>query len=98
MLRRCAEHAASRCRLSSGQPRQRREIRGIVAKWSPAAGGFALIIDDQGAAALKIGDESDRVVTVSVGRPMLERHWYRVGASLDADRRTIRVFQHPSAL
>ena len=69
--------------------------QGIVAKWSPAAGGFALIIDDQGAAALKIGDESDRVVTVSVGKPMLERHWYRVGASFDADQRTIRVFQHP---
>ena len=26
---------------------------------------------------------------------MLERHWYRVGASFDVDRRTVRVFQYP---
>ena len=25
----------------------------------------------------------------------VERHWYRVGASFDADQRTARVFQHP---
>jgi N,N-dimethylformamidase len=69
--------------------------QGIVAKWSPAGGGFALIVDDQGAAALIIGDESGRMETVSVGKSMLERHWYRVGASFDADQRNVRVFQHP---
>src|SRR5262245_4899588 len=69
--------------------------QGIIAKWSPAAGGFALIVDDQGTAALEIGDESGGVETVSVGRAMVERHWYRVGASFDADRRTVRVFQCP---
>src|SRR5262245_44596398 len=69
--------------------------QGIVAKWSPTAGGFALIVDDQGATALKMGDESGRVETVSVGKPMLERHWYRVGGSFDADQRTVRVSQQP---
>jgi N,N-dimethylformamidase len=69
--------------------------QGIFAKWSPESGGFALIVDDQGAAALRIGDESGGVETVSVGRPMLERHWYRVGASFDAERQILRVFQYP---
>ena len=69
--------------------------QGIVAKWSPEAGGFALIVDDQGSAALQIGDGAGGVETVSVGRPMLERHWYRVGAAFDRDRRTAHVFQHP---
>jgi len=69
-------------------------MQGIIAKWSPNAGGFALIVDHQGAAALMIGD-GNSAETVSVGRPMLERHWYRVGASFDADQRILRVFQYP---
>ena len=68
--------------------------QGIIAKWSPAAGGFALVVNNEGAAALEIGDGSG-AETVSVGRPMLERHWYRVGASFDVDRRTVRIFQYP---
>ena len=58
-------------------------MQGIIAKWSPEAGGFALIVDDQGAAALRDWRWKWRRETVSVGRPMLERHWYRVGASFD---------------
>ncbi len=69
--------------------------QGILAKGSPEAGGFALIVDDQGSTSLQIGDGAGGVETVSVGRPMLERHWYRVGASFDRARSTVRVFQHP---
>jgi N,N-dimethylformamidase len=69
--------------------------QGIVARWSADGAGFALIVDDQGSAALQIGDGKGGVATVSVGPAMLERHWYRIGASYDAGRKTARVFQYP---
>jgi Concanavalin A-like lectin/glucanases superfamily len=70
--------------------------QGIIAKWSEeSAGGFALVVDNHGAAAIQIGDGNGGMEVVSVGRAMIERQWYRVGASFDVHSRTVRVFQYP---
>jgi N,N-dimethylformamidase len=68
--------------------------QGIIAKWSADSGGFALIVDEQGSTALRVSDGGNEE-TISVEKPMLERYWYRVGASFDADQRIVRVFQYP---
>jgi len=68
--------------------------QGLIAKWSPDRGGFALVIDEAGAPALRLGDGAE-VVTVSTGTPLLERFWYRLSASFDAATKTVVVHQHP---
>jgi N,N-dimethylformamidase len=66
--------------------------QGIVAKYDPAlTAGFALFIDADGAGALA-GD-----VTVSAGKPLRERAWYRVWASFDAASKLLSVGQAPLA-
>jgi N,N-dimethylformamidase len=70
-------------------------VQGLIAKWSDSA-GFALMVDDTGSVALKIGD-GEHVSEVSAGKPMQPRRWYRVGAHFDAATRTLEVFQSPLA-
>jgi N,N-dimethylformamidase len=67
--------------------------QGLITKWSDST-GFALIVDQSGAVALKTGD-GEQVSAVAVGEPMLARRWYRVGASFDAENQTVSVFQVP---
>lgn len=68
----------------------------LVAKWDGAsASGFALIIDEQGAVALQMGDGRGGITIVSTERQMLARRWYRVGAAYDGVTGALRVFQHP---
>jgi N,N-dimethylformamidase len=67
--------------------------QGVVTRWSDS-GGFALMVDDAGAIALKISD-GEQVSALSSGRPMQPRRWYRVGASIDAATGTVEVFQVP---
>ena len=67
----------------------------IISKWSPDARGFALIIDEGGGVAMRVGAGAGRDETLSVGVPMQTRRWYRVGASFDATSRTLQVFQIP---
>ncbi len=75
-------------------PHQGRQ--GIVTKWSAKdRGGFALIIDERGSVALQIGDGSGTIDQVSVGATLQRRRWYRVGASFDAERQQVHVFQEP---
>jgi N,N-dimethylformamidase len=72
--------------------------QGIITRWSAKdEAGFALVIDDAGSVAVKIGDGEGRTDVVAVGRPMQARRWYRVGASFDAASRRLRVFQQPIA-
>src|SRR5262245_30909503 len=69
--------------------------QGIVARRDPAAGtGFALFVDARGAGAL-VGDGRGGEAVVEVGKPLLERAWYRVWASYDAATRTLAVGQTP---
>jgi N,N-dimethylformamidase len=67
--------------------------QGVLTRWSDS-GGFALVVDDAGAIALKISD-GEQVSVLSSGRPMQPRRWYRVGASIDAATGTVEVFQVP---
>ena len=75
--------------------------QGIVTKWDPRSRtGFALVIDDKGAVALRLGMadgtvETGTVETVSVGKPLLERHWYLAAASYDAGTGRVTVHQEP---
>ena len=69
--------------------------QGLVVRGPPRErAGFALIIDANGAIALRIAD-GKRMETISTGRKLLERHWYFIGASFDAKTRRVRVFQEP---
>ena len=56
--------------------------------------GRALVLDDQGAAALLLGDGAHTVV--STGVPLLAREWAWVGASFDAEKNEVRVWQRPA--
>jgi N,N-dimethylformamidase len=68
--------------------------QGLIGKWSAREGrGFALMVDAKGALALTIGNGRGRARTVSTGEPLLDRHWYLVGASYDADSGRVTVFQ-----
>ena len=70
--------------------------QGIVTKWDPRnRTGFALVIDDAGSVALRLGMADGMVETVSVGKPLLERHWYLAAASYDAESGRITVHQEP---
>ena len=70
----------------------------LLSKWAAAShSGFALIIDEQGCAALWIGDGRGARQWCPSARPMLPRRWYRLGAAYDADTKRMRVFQHPLA-
>jgi N,N-dimethylformamidase len=70
--------------------------QGIVSRYSAREGaGFALEIDETGAAALRLGAGSRKAVVVSTGRKLLERRWYFVAASFDAKTRRASVTQEP---
>ena len=57
--------------------------------------GFELIIDANGAVALKLDAGSGKVEIHSAGKPLIEREWYFAGASYDAKTRRIAVYQEP---
>ena len=68
--------------------------QGIVGRHDPAGGaGFALAIDERGSVAAIAGDGAGNVVSVSVGKDLRERVWYRVFAAYDAERRSLTVGQ-----
>lgn len=70
-------------------------IQGLITRRSESA-GFALIVDHTGSVALQLAD-GEHVSTISTGRPMQPRRWYRVGARVDAATRAVEVFQIPLA-
>jgi N,N-dimethylformamidase len=56
----------------------------LLSCWSAARqAGFELLIDEGGAAALRLGDGAGRVELVSTGERLLERAWCFVHASFD---------------
>ena len=68
----------------------------LLGKWcDKAQAGFGLYIDDDGAVALRLGDGSGTVETVSTSVPMVGREWHFVAASFDAATREMRVYQEP---
>ena len=68
----------------------------LLGKWcDKAQAGFGLYIDDDGAVALRLGDSSGAVETLSAGVAMVGREWHFVAASFDAATREMRVYQEP---
>jgi N,N-dimethylformamidase len=55
--------------------------------------GYALVLDESGAIALRLGD--GRTETISTEVALFEREWVWVGASFDASTGTVRVWQAP---
>lgn len=67
----------------------------IMGSWDDTAGcGYVLMLDDQGALALLIGDGHRRQL-ISTRVPLLARHWYVTTASFDAVSREVRLVQRP---
>jgi len=68
----------------------------LIAQWQDEpATGFALMLDDAGALALRVGDGRGNVAEVSTGERLVERRWYLVAGSYDAATKTISVSQQP---
>ena len=68
--------------------------QGLISNWDDAtASGFALIIDDSGAAAMRLGDGSGGTVEVATGRPLAKRRWHLVCAAYDAAAAKLTVSQ-----
>ena len=70
--------------------------QGLIASWQddPAL-GFALLIDDTGALALRVGDGGGNVAEISTGEPLAMRRWYLVSGSYDALTGELNVYQEP---
>jgi N,N-dimethylformamidase len=69
--------------------------QGIITKWHALArGGYALVIDERGCAALWIGDGAGGFAAVGFSRPLTTGNWYFIAASLDAGGR-VRIEQRP---
>ena len=70
--------------------------QGLIANWiGETASGFALLIDDAGALAMRLGDGNGNVAQVSTGGPLAVRRWHLVAAAYDAATRDLSVFQEP---
>ena len=68
----------------------------LITQWQddPAA-GVALLIDDAGALAMRIGDGNDAITEVNTGTPLAARRWYLVSGSYDAATKVLNVCQEP---
>jgi N,N-dimethylformamidase len=67
----------------------------IISKWDEAAGkGIALVVAEDGSAGIELSDGSHKV-TLSVGKPMLAKHWYLVAAIYDGAAGKVAVHQQP---
>lgn len=70
--------------------------QGLVARWQDdPAHGFALLIDDTGALAMRVGDGSGNVAEISTGEPLAMRRWHLVSGSYDALTGELNVCQEP---
>jgi N,N-dimethylformamidase len=70
--------------------------QGIITQWqeSPAK-GFALMLDKDGAAMLRVADGAGRVAEVTTSLPLAARRWYLLAASHDAESGQITIRQTP---
>ncbi|WP_018183165.1 N,N-dimethylformamidase beta subunit family domain-containing protein [Kaistia granuli] len=67
----------------------------ILSKWDEAEGrGIAMIVAADGSLGIEISDGATRKV-LSVGKPMLSRHWYFAAVSYDAVTGALHVHQEP---
>lgn len=70
-------------------------VQGLVSNWNETtACGFALMIDESGAAAMRLGDGSGHIVEVSTGKALAKRRWHLVSAAYDDSAAKLVVSQH----
>ncbi|MGE0118917.1 MAG: N,N-dimethylformamidase beta subunit family domain-containing protein [Dongiaceae bacterium] len=68
----------------------------LLGRWDDdRRAGYALILDAAGALALRLGDGSGRMQTVSTGAPLDARAWYAVSARYDQETKAVEVRQTP---
>ena len=68
--------------------------QGLISNWDDAtASGFALTIDDNGAAAMRLGDGNGATVTVTTGMRLAKWRWHLVSAAYDAAAASLVVSQ-----
>lgn len=65
----------------------------LVSLWRDGH-GFALLLDGKAGLTLRLGDGA-RTETIRLGKPVLDRHWYRVTASFDAATGQVTLTQAP---
>lgn len=71
----------------------------IIGCWdTDRQAGFRLLLDADGALALEIGDGKGGTAIASTGSPLVQRQWYRVSASYDAETGEICLSQQPDVL
>ncbi len=65
----------------------------MLGRWSAGERrGFALVVDEQGAIGLMLGDGA-RIETIGSGRPLFEREWAFVAACYDAATGRVAIVQ-----
>ena len=66
----------------------------LLAKWDgETKAGYALVIDEEGAPALWLGDGNGGVVAVTTGEPLRAFAWHRVETSFDVTNGRVRLSQ-----
>lgn len=74
----------------------RKEVQGILTKWSAATGtGYGLFIDEGGDLALWLGDKDGRVERIRSGKSLRASDWYFVAATYDAKSGKVGLHQEP---
>ncbi len=67
----------------------------LLGSWDVAAGsGVALVLDEAGCPALRLGDGHGQQ-RISTGEPLLERHWYRLTVTLGGGDASVSIVQEP---
>ena len=71
-------------------------VQGLIANWrDETASGFALLIDEAGALAMRLGDGSGGVVEISTGKPLAARRWHLIAGAYDAAAKELSLYQDP---
>ncbi len=69
-------------------------VQGLIGNWrDETASGFALLIDETGALAMRLGDGGGAVSEVSTAKPLAARRWHLVSAAYDAATKELSVTQ-----
>ena len=68
----------------------------LITRWRDDPGaGFALLIDDTGALAMRVGNGNGDTAEINTGEPLAARRWYLVSGSYDAVTKELNVCQEP---
>jgi N,N-dimethylformamidase len=68
----------------------------IMARRDPKTGaGFELYLDETSALCLALSSDTQATVKVSTDKPLIEKHWYAVAGTYDAQTGEISVMQQP---